>query len=189
MYTGVFMKLIFELGFHDVYEMRTKFQIHNMSHLNNILEKHPVSFTNVRHPFERLVSGYVDMQHHMAELKGKTFDQFVSGYLLPAANASRDKMTYERMNTHFKPTNAFCAYCNIDYKVISKTETFNEDKARIMEMVGIEDHEVMLNVNGGDTIQNLTKTCFENITTEQRNALVELYKIDFAMFDYDPDLY
>ena len=58
-----------------------------------------------------------------------------------------------------------------------------------MEMVGIKDHEVMLNVNGGDTIQNLTKTCFENITTEQRNALVELYKIDFAMFDYDPDLY
>ena len=59
----------------------------------------------------------------------------------------------------------------------------------IMEMVGIEDHETRLNINVGNTIQNLTKECFENITAEQRNAIVELYKLDFAMFGYDPDLY
>ena len=183
------MKLVAEHGFQDSWAMRTKFQINNMSFLNNILEKHPVSFTNVRHPFERLVSGYLHLRHHLEELKGKTFKQFVSEYLLPAAKASRNKKTYERMNPHFKPTNAFCAFCNINYKVISKTETFTEDKGRIMEMMGIEDHEVRLNVVGGNSIQNHTKACFGNITAEQRNALVDLYKLDFAMFGYDPDLY
>ena len=56
-------------------------------------------------------------------------------------------------------------------------------------MMGIEDHEVRLNVVGGNSIQNHTKACFGNITAEQRNALVDLYKLDFAMFGYDPDLY
>ena len=186
MFTGVLMKLV---GFQDGWAMRPVYQIYNMSNLNNILEKNPVSFTNVRHPFERLVSGYLHLRHHLEELKGKTFKQFVSEYLLPAAKASRNKKTYERMNPHFKPTNAFCAFCNINYKVISKTETFTEDKGRIMEMMGIEDHEVRLNVNGGNAITNFTKACFSNLTKEQRSAVLELYKNDFDMFNYDPYLY
>ena len=181
-----------ELGFMNVDQTRSflnHFQIKNMSMLSEILEGDPVSFTNVRHPFERIVSGYLHLQHHMVELAGKTFEQFVTEFVLPTAKASRNKKTYERMDPHFKPANAYCAFCNINYNVISKTETFTEDKARIMEMMGIKDHEVRLNVNGGNAITNFTKACFSNLTKEQRSAVLELYKNDFDMFNYDPYLY
>ena len=187
---GVFMQGVTELGFPGMYDLRRHFQIKNMSSLNKILDGNPVAFTNVRHPFERLVSGYLHFLHlGQSMVVGKTFQQFVAQYLLPAAKASKDKQIYEKMNAHFKPTNSFCAFCNIKYTAISKGETFSEDKARILESLSLENHEVRLNTKGGNDIQNLTKAFFKNITENQRKAIEDLYKYDFNMFDYDPTLY
>ena len=192
------MEQITGLGFKTSYDLRKYFQIKNMSTLDTILKRDPLAFTNVRHPFERLVSGYLMFQHVKAKkcgkmdcplVAGRTFGQFVTEYLLPAARNSTNKQTYERMNAHFKPTNAFCAFCNINYTHILKGETFSEDKSRILEIVGLEDKEVRLNVKGGNGIQNLTKTYFKNLTKNRRKSVEDLYKYDLAMFEYDPNLY
>ena len=57
------------------------------------MESNPISFTNVRHPFERLVSGYLDAVPggKFKGLRGQTFDQFVKDTVLREANASRSK--------------------------------------------------------------------------------------------------
>ena len=129
----MFLEQITGLGFKTNYDLRKYFQIKNMSILNEILKRDPVAFTTVQHPFERLVSAYLKFQHITNEkcgnvecnfVAGRTFGQFITEYLLPAARDSINKQTYEKMNAHFKPTNAFCAFCNINYTIISKGETF-----------------------------------------------------------------
>jgi hypothetical protein len=169
------------------------FKIKDKDMLNRILKGNPISFTNVRHPFERLVSGYLDvvLGRKYKALKGQTFEQFVKEIVLKEANISKSKKLFLEMNGHWRPSNAECAFCNIDYRAISKTETFNEDKIRILEILGLKAENKMqrLNAHGGNKIQTLTKGYLRNITKELRTALVDLYKHDFAMFDYDPDLY
>ena len=68
-------------------------------------------------------------------------------------------------------------------------ETFDEDKKRILELLGLEVVEKRLNIHGGNDIVNLTKQFFQNVTEDVKAALVDLYKYDFAMFDYDPHVY
>ena len=169
------------------------FKVKDKIMLNRILEGNPVSFTNVRHPFERLVSGYLDAVPggKFKEFKGQTFEQFVKETVLKEANISESKKLYLEMNEHWRPSNAFCAFCNIHYRAISKMETFHEDKMRIMEILGLEAEKKMqrMHSHGGNNIKTLTKGYLRNITKELRTALVDLYKHDFAMFDYNADLY
>ena len=175
------------------------FQIKDIQTLNTIINGNPISFTNVRQPFERLVSGYLMIKsnrdseaiksYQNLDLTFESFEQFVILNVLLKAHASQNKKTFEKMNNHFKPTNAYCAFCNINYRVISKSETFDEDKQRIMEMAGLENKEVRLNSYGGDKIGNITRELFKNVTEDVKLALIDLYQYDFAMFEYDPDLY
>ena len=44
-------------------------------------------------------------------------------------------------------------------------------------------------VTAGDKIKNLTRQCFQEITDQDRNDLLDLYKYDFSMFGYSPDDY
>ena len=175
------------------------FQIKDIQTLNTIINGNPISFTNVRQPFERLVSGYLMIKsnrdseaiksYQNLDLTFESFEQFVILNVLLKAHSSQNKKTFEKMNNHFKPTNAYCAFCNINYRVISKSETFDEDKQRIMEMAGLENKEVRLNSYGGDKIGNITRELFKNVTEDVKLALIDLYQYDFAMFEYDPDLY
>ena len=155
--------------------------------LNRILHRNPLAFTNVRHPFERLrlVSGYIMLKAYQ-DVKEKSFLTFII-----EANASEDKMTFSKMNSHLRPSNTYCAFCNINYTVISKTETFNEDKLRILEMAGLEnkEKELRMNVFGGDSIGDVCSKLFKDIPKDVKTALLDLYKYDFSMFDYDPYLY
>ena len=161
--------------------------------LSKIMESNPISFTNVRHPFERLVSGYLDAVPggKFKAFRGQTFDQFVKDTVLREANASRSKKTYFQMNEHWRPANAYCGFCNIHYRVISKTETFNEDKERILDMVGIKQDKKnqRLHTHGGDKIKTITRNYMKNMSRDLRIAVVDLYRHDFAMFDYDPEYY
>ena len=59
----------------------------------------------------------------------------------------------------------------------------------IMELLGLQNENVRINANAGEKIQNLTKTHFRNLTDELKIALLDLYKYDFEMFDYDPNMY
>ena len=102
----------------------------------------------------------------------------------------RTRRRLKKMDQHWRPYNALCAFCSFNYTVISKTETFDEDEMRIMEMFGLTGrNQSKLNTNAGDKIQNITKQCFESIAQEEKTALVDLYKYDFAMFGYDPQDY
>ena len=142
---GVFQKLATKLGVARFSREGQRgmflnhFRIKNKEMLNKILEGDPVSITNVRHPFERLVSGYLDAVPggKFKAFRGQTFEQFVQHTVLREAKASKNNKTFYQMNEHWRPANAYCGFCNIRYNAISKTETFNEDKMRILDLVGM----------------------------------------------------
>ena len=82
-------------------------------------------------------------------------------------------------------------FCSINYTVISKMETYDEDKKRFLEMVGFteEINEGRFHVHGGKSIQEKTKALFRNIKEEDFEELTKLYKYDLELFDYDPHMY
>ena len=45
------------------------------------------------------------------------------------------------------------------------------------------------NIRGGSKIGNETKKYFQNITEDMKTQLLELYKFEFALFNYDKDTY
>ena len=55
----------------------------------------------------------------------KTFQQFISEDVLKKVKRDKNKMTFTEMNVHWRPSNTYCAFCNIRYGVISKMETFD----------------------------------------------------------------
>ena len=87
---GIFQKLAAKLGVPKYKfeaqrgEFLKHFKIKDKNMLNRILEGNPVAFTNVRHPFERLVSGYLDAVPggKFKELRGQSFQQFVEKTVL-----------------------------------------------------------------------------------------------------------
>merc|ERR1711892_768676 len=93
----------------------------------------------------------------------KTFKEFIVKDVLMKVNRSKNERPYRAMNPHWRPSNTYCAYCNIRYGVVSKMETFNEDKERALELVGLEDKNrgERLYINGGDDIKNKTRELFK----------------------------
>ena len=75
--------------------LQTQVLVKNMKELKLILRKSPFAFTNVRHPFERLVSAYVDVvvkvNHHnwYPEMKNQPFDTFVKDVVLKEAKKAQ----------------------------------------------------------------------------------------------------
>ena len=107
------------------------------------------------------------------------------------AEESGNDKTFASMNEHWRPSNSYCAFCNINFTALSKTESFNEDKTRIMETLGmkVKNKKMRLHPHGGSNITALTKRYMKKIDFDTRNAIIDLYKYDFDMFDYYPDIY
>ena len=167
-----------------------------MEMLNKILEGDPVSFANVRHPFERLVSAYIDKVQGQTQgkVQNKSWENFLK-IVLKEVKKSPDKKKRKEMEKniyrHTRPYNNHCSFCILKYKVISKMETFDEDRNQILDMVGLEGkkEDEKLNVHGGDKTSDLTRKYFKNISQKLKKKLLDLYKHEFALFAYQTDLF
>ena len=69
-------------------------------------------------------------------------------------------------------------------------ETFEEDKQRALDKLGLENEQKgqRLHINGGPDIQNKTRHFFKDVSDEHIAAIVNFYKYDFLMFDYNSNL-
>ena len=168
------------------------FKIKDSKALYEILKTNPISFNNVRHPYERIASAFLDRDNQaLAHFRRKNFEFFVENYVIKVANSSLDKKTFFELNPHLRPTNSMCAFCNINYTVLSRTETFDEDRAHILRAMGIKitDNQERLNSHGGGTLFNVTRKLFSTLSSGVKAALADLYRYDFEMFNYDKNLY
>lgn len=164
--------------------------------IRSVLET-TISFSLVRHPFERLVSAY---QNKMVEENGEEKKIFLRQY--PGGSFSdfvdyvlRESMincrTYSKclMNPHWRPYLSRCAYCSINYTVISKLESLKEDLTFLGQLVGHTFHHREENASGGDTKDERARVYFSQLQRDVVLELYELFRVDFEMFGYDAKEY
>ena len=196
-------------------------------HSNNIL-----SFSFVKHPFERLVSNYqhfvlrvdentgkplIDVmeKERYTHLKIKTFSDFIKLVLDQYETSSCSNAYHfpcQDMNTHWRPYFPTCLYCDIDYNVIGKTETFEDDvkyillKGELTDRIDINSARLHLNnfKEPNSTYFKLNNTAkqapgfqgiiqhrkyFSQLDNFEKNQLLNVYRMDLELFGYNVEAY
>ena len=189
--------------------------------LNNFLiSEQTLSFSFVRHPFERLVSAYKDKSRIEGKqaregkyswwFKGeKSFSSFVDLVLYEYQNncypynkqSSKTQTNLsnqnciDNVNGHWQPFEFRCSYCEINYDVIGRMETWNDDLYYIIRKRGLEKVLSMEKVATSHhhatehSTKEMTKEYFKTLSQEQKEGLYHMYRMDFEMFNYDPKIY
>lgn len=157
-----------------------------------------LSFSFVRHPFDRLVSAYTDKVLDAAKgyaipgLRGKTFPEFVD-YVLENFEVKRcDLNPFCAIDVHWRPQYMRCLYCDIPYDVVGKVETFTEDVRFIVAVKNlthlIPDSVASLKSHASSKDSKSVKF-FSQLSSDQIQKLYRMYEPDFLLFDYDPNEY
>jgi len=175
----------------------------NSLHNTNIksLAKHSTSFSMVRHPFERLVSAFQDklvdgsdkfykrVVDHIINTFGEiSFENFVYMILRNSKTRCR-RLKGCGLDKHWKPFISRCGYCDIPYKVIAKAENFAEDQKFIGKLANIDFKPLATHVSSGGSTKELAKKYFSQLSLDMVKKLYRIYKVDFEMFGYSPQLY
>ncbi|XP_069982069.1 carbohydrate sulfotransferase 11 isoform X2 [Penaeus vannamei] len=155
----------------------------------------------VRHPFERLLSAYLDkfvdpgssfykksfalpiMQKyrgkdsHVSETgDGLTFGEFVK-YVTSLKQ-------YRHFDEHWKPAAELCYPCAVRYDVIVKYDTLAEDAERFLRLIGAPADLHFPTTNPRNTSSQL-KRYFADIPRKQQEELFRIYQRDFKIFEYE----
>ena len=168
---------------------------------NNVL-----TFSFVRHPFERIVSAYKNkflngetVVSRQYTKKSITFPEFIDLVLdqfriQEKCLDSPNKYICANIDQHWDLFNHRCLYCDIQYDVIGKIESFNDDikyivlKQKLEELIPLNTTNLHLN-DKKEYASNSTLYYFSQLSKFQKDRLYECYKFDFELFDYDVDIY
>ena len=166
-------------------------------------------FMFVRHPFERLFSGYKDKFIHKHNLVRRlkiyqtlgtfkdtsnifvgenkslaTFQGFIKYILLKRKIAG-----LSMMNVHWQPYHHLCHPCRIHYDFIGKFDTFKEDTEYVI-------HKLKSNLQRSTnklfkyikpSSHDNYKDAFRNISLKDIKDLYKIYKGDIELFNYSVD--
>uniref|UniRef100_F6TJT5 Carbohydrate sulfotransferase n=1 Tax=Ciona intestinalis TaxID=7719 RepID=F6TJT5_CIOIN len=154
-----------------------------------------MTFFITRHPFERLVSAFND-KLTIKSLKYKymrilrtgeiSFVQFVR-YIIKEYKEGRG----DQLDVHWLPQVKLCHPCQLNYDYIMRFETLANDSSRLLEYLQWdrkEDSKIKLSVQKSATQTEDTKVAFGQISQDEIKILKEIYKEDFTLLGYNPDL-
>ncbi|XP_037958197.1 carbohydrate sulfotransferase 11 [Teleopsis dalmanni] len=182
--------------------------------INELLDVLPssLSFLFVRNPFERIVSAYrnkleggrnpyyktlgqkVIHQYRKSAIpglrpkSGPTFEEFLK-FLI---NEHKQK---KRFDEHWAPIYSFCTPCSINFTIIGKVETFKRDSEYIIRQAGLESlllgklpkHKLRKIGNQASGIKTdaLLERYFSEINRKTLDQLLDIYRLDFELFNYN----
>jgi len=191
-----------EIGQHLHMKVPQLFTFHPEDLPISSLAKTTISFSMVRHPFVRLVSAYenkvVRAPGIYAALRSKlkkhfgdfSFSSFVKMITLEGKRVCNAPGKSDcGFNGHWRPFVSRCAYCTTPYTIIAKFETFKEDLRYIGMIANITFVDKVQNNPSGMNTEQLTKIYFTQLDRSLVEALVQQYRLDFEMFDYDPKIF
>jgi len=176
-----------------------------------------IAFLIVRHPLERLLSAYRDkiqfsLPHTLHQKLGNeivlkyrktkekvkgprnkstptnprwpTFSEFVQ-YLVDVQQKG------DTFDMHWTPITQFCTPCQVDFDIIMKFETLQEDQNYLIHRAGLQDiiRPEWRNSGKGRTTAELISSYYSQLTTAQIIQLYHIYRYDFELFNYNLDGY
>ncbi|GFG39349.1 hypothetical protein Cfor_08302 [Coptotermes formosanus] len=170
-----------------------------------------IAFLIVRHPLERLLSAYRDkiqfsLPHTLHRKLGNeivlkyrktkqkkstsrnprwpTFSEFVQ-YLVNVQQKG------DAFDMHWTPITHFCTPCQVDFDIIMKFETLQEDQNYLIHQAGLQDiiRPEWKNPAKGRTTAELISSYYSQLTTAQILQLYHIYRYDFELFSYNLDGY
>ena len=111
-----------------------------------------LSFSVVRHPFERLVSAYQNKfvdhpkssygRYLNSHYGGISFSNFVQ-MILDQSEKKCQQLNNCSLNNHWKPFISRCHYCDVRYSIIARAETIREDQKYIGHMANVTFHQIL----------------------------------------------
>lgn len=185
--------------------------------INNVINQPETnSFMVVRHPYQRLVSAYVDkfskynpwfyttygndVIHKYRPKYIKMFGPIEDNHYFK----SRNILTFwefvqwvidtdpDDMNEHWQPMYKLCSLCTRSYKYILKFENLVLETQHLLHLLDIESiiPPTQWNHPGHTAKENLvlTQMYFEEISPQDIEELFDIYEIDFKLFDYSPSI-
>ena len=158
------------------------------------------------------IGGYIDHYNGLADHINNTygeinFENFVDMVIKNSKRLCR-RLNKCGLDPHWKPfISSRCGYCDIPYKVIAKAENFAEDQKFIGKLANIDfkplgrwiyflntfsvhnDSFAVTNVSSGGRTKELARKYFSQLSLDKVKKLYDIYKVDFEMFGYSPQLY
>ena len=132
-----------------------------------------------------------------------SFENFVR-MILDKASRSCRQMNNCNLNRHWQPFISRCGYCNVPYKVVAKAENFAEDQKFIGRLANIDFkpisskwilliwlHSIITetHTSSGGSTRKQAKDYFSQLSRDTVKRLYNLYKADFELFEYSPEMY
>ncbi|CAG2061997.1 unnamed protein product, partial [Timema podura] len=112
------------------------------------------------------------------------FSEFVN-YLVDIHNSG------EPFDMHWTPITEFCTPCQVNFHLIAKFETLQEDQNYLIHMSGLQDiiKPEWKNPAKGYSTNKLVASYYSQLTKMQILQLYNIYRYDFELFDYTLDGY
>jgi len=169
-------------------------------------------FMIVRHPFERILSAYRDKLEHK---KDREFYYRRYGLQIVKSQrkanstfANRAEPTFVEFlkylvkmrffDEHWRPFTAECAPCEMNYQIILKMESLEEEQLFLATKLKLLDYLFALNSTGlllqninpnGRTESKYAEQYYRDVPKQLLQQVYMLYEADFRLFDYSPDKY
>ena len=93
------------------------------------------------------------------------------------------------LDVHYRPFISRCAYCDLNYLVISKLENFTEDRKFIGQILGLQLEKLEAHKSSGGNTKEVSKDYFRMLDNNTVDKLYKIYGVDLEMFDYNFDQY
>ena len=160
------------------------------------------TFMFVRHPFDRLVSAYVNKFRTTNSFTLQVHEQYgckiIKLFRANYTNADLQKcndVTFQEFvkylihlyrtggsfNVHWRPFHEICDPCHVPYDFIGKMETMGRDKTFVLRNFFNTTESSLPKRNSKED----DKQYLDEISSEDKDMLYEVYKQDFLLFGYD----
>lgn len=190
---------------------RDLYPLPDNANLDEAADEELIAFTFVRNPFDRFASAYYDKMvgknwRLNTDLKRTAMRNRILGEIRGIPNPEKDpkscptpeemvKFTLKEMNRvtavgldpHWVPQWATCPFCRINFDLVGKLETFDEDLDILFEVLQFDKvitRKKQTNVNKKKKKGNKTREFFSQVPQNLVKDLYEAYKLDFELFGY-----
>ena len=139
--------------------------------------------------------GYQPGHKAWSALEAMDFPRFVDMVLQQhnSGNCSSKPFSKKcKIDAHWKPQYMQCFYCEMNYDVIGKVETFEEDFLYIVRRQNLTHHfpksQTLRKFHPTyKTLENVEY--FKQLSRGQVQQLYKMYELDFLLFNYDASNY